>query len=141
MRLRNVPAAPSRGAPAPEALRRDLRAHAGEAPVPDTIRVGRATMAVGPLLAIARTEGAEDVDTIGWAVAALAEWDEGSGAARSLWPFASNTGDGLFCLDLSAAGEPPIVFVDLADGAGPPHGTVPVADSYSAMLEGLVHDG
>lgn len=104
------------GVSLPDDIRRLILEHAGDAAEPSAIGVGqRSETPVGSVLhAGGRTDHKRFTYSIEWVLGSLAEWSgtHAPGALR-LFPFASNTATGYFCLYYrQSAANPPIVFVD-----------------------------
>lgn len=88
-----------------------------------------------------RTDHKRFTYSIEWVLGSLAEWSgtHAPGALR-LFPFASNTATGYFCLDYrQSAANPPIVFVDFNYDFDEPSAVLPVAPDLVTLLADL-HD-
>jgi hypothetical protein len=126
------------GVTLPQAIRQVLLDHAGDATLPDSIRVGtRSTTPFGPILFAGGTKGGENYTySVEFVLDKLVEWTgEASTADLPLFPFATNTASGYFCLDYrgGAAASPPIVFVDFNYDVDESSAILPVAADWQDL--------
>ncbi|MBX7482727.1 SMI1/KNR4 family protein [Qipengyuania qiaonensis] len=127
----------------PESVRRTIIDHAGEAPEPSGIQVGdKSITTFGTVLYAGGTkdEARYSYSIERW-VEAIARWSGASDASQlKLFPFATNTATGYFCLDYREdPAAPTIVFVDLNYDFDESTAILPVASDWEAMLAKL-HD-
>ena len=125
----------------PPAIRQVLLDHAGDAPLPDSIRVGRrSATSVGPILFAGGQKGeARFTYSIEFVLASLTEWSRGLVPGEwPLFPFCTNTASGYFCLDYrDDPVRPPIVFVDFDYDVDEAPAILPVAADWQEMVARL----
>lgn len=127
----------------PEDVRQAIIDHAGDAVEPSAIRVGQgSTTTFGAILyAGGRKDHQHYTYSIEWALEALAEWSRTSRPGElGLFPFATNTASGYFCLDHRlTATNPPVVLVDFNYDLNEAPAILPVAPDFPTLLDNL-HD-
>lgn len=118
----------------PEDIRQVLLDHAGDTAVPDTVPVGtRSSATFGPILYAGGQKDDEAYTySVEYVLASLAEWS-GRKDLR-LFPFATDTASGYFCLDYrNGSSRPPIVFVDFNYDLDESSAILPVASDWQDL--------
>lgn len=125
----------------PDDVRDVLLHHPGDAVEPSGIRVGQKSKTTfGAILYVG---GLKKHDRYRYSVektlVSLAEWSgTGSPGAVRLFPFATNTATGYFCLDFrNTPTNPPVVFVDYNYDFDELPAILPVAPDLTSLLDQL----
>ncbi|WP_161792379.1 SMI1/KNR4 family protein [Croceibacterium mercuriale] len=125
------------GVTLPDAVRQVLLDHPGDATIPDSIKVGsRSVTAFGPILFAGGQKGDKRYTySVEFVLDSLVEWSgKASSAELALFPFATNTASGYFCLDYrTTTASPPIVFVDLDYDGDESSAVLPVASDWQEL--------
>lgn len=125
------------GVTLPDVIRQVLLDHAGDTTMPDTIPVGRSSAtAFGPILFAGGQKGGKRYTySVDFVLEKLAEWSGKSSSAEvALFPFATNTASGYFCLDYRTdPANPPIVFADLNYDFDESSAILPVAADWQDL--------
>ncbi len=125
----------------PEEVRKILLDHAGHVTEPSAVIVGEnRETPFSPILYVGGKKGQNNYTySVEFALSTLEGWagvDEMS--SLKLFPFASNSAAGYFCLDFrNSLTSPPIVFVDLNYDLDEQGAIKPAADDFGALLTKL----
>ncbi|MFV0452672.1 MAG: SMI1/KNR4 family protein [Propioniciclava sp.] len=122
----------------PKGYRETVKQHVGDAPLPETVTVGRGrTPVCGLFFARYDFPGEQnDLNLWYWIDAIHDNYD--ADTAKKMIPFTSNGAQGIFAFDYRRGSEPAVVFLDLEGFADEGDASIyPVADSWDGFLHAL----
>lgn len=125
--------------PVPVDVQSLLKEHQGQIPEPGVITVGeRRQTPFGPILLASNLEPQNDYYTysVAFAVKQINEWAPPTGDKPAFFPFATDTANNWYCVDLRASSGQ-IVFVDMNYGPNEKGAITPVAKSVTELLANL----
>lgn len=125
--------------PVPLDVQQLLKSHQGETPEPGVITVGeRRQTPFGPILLVSNSEPTNEYYTysVAFAFQQISEWNPSVDGKAAFFPFATDTANNWYCVDLRASANP-IVFIDMSYGPNEKGAITPVASTATELLQKL----